>query len=50
MQDGPRALNGMHVPGRELGHVRYDQVAQGLGAYGELVEDPRRSDQRWNGQ
>jgi len=32
---------GMHVPGRELGHVRYDQVAQGLGAYGELVEDPK---------
>jgi acetolactate synthase-1/2/3 large subunit len=32
---------GMHVPGRELGHVRYDQVALGLGAYGELVEDPR---------
>jgi thiamine pyrophosphate-dependent acetolactate synthase large subunit-like protein len=32
--------NGMHVPGRELGHVRYDQVALGLGAYGELVEGP----------
>jgi len=32
---------GMHVPGRELGHVRYDQVAQGLGAYGEFVEDPK---------
>ncbi|MGE0823061.1 MAG: thiamine pyrophosphate-binding protein [Candidatus Binatia bacterium] len=35
-----RAEN-MHVPGRELGHVRYDQIAQSVGAYGELVEDPR---------
>ncbi|HXG21840.1 MAG TPA: thiamine pyrophosphate-binding protein [Methylomirabilota bacterium] len=33
--------NKMRVPGRDLGFVRYDQVAQGLGAYGELVEDPR---------
>ncbi len=31
----------MSVPGQVLGHVRYDIVAQGLGAHGELVEDPR---------
>jgi acetolactate synthase-1/2/3 large subunit len=31
----------LRLPGRELGHVRYDLIAQGLGAYGELVEDPR---------
>jgi thiamine pyrophosphate-dependent acetolactate synthase large subunit-like protein len=31
----------MRVPGRDLGHVRYDLVAQAVGAYGELVEDPR---------
>ena len=31
----------MHVPGRDLGLVRYDLVAQAVGAYGELVEDPR---------
>lgn len=31
----------MHVPGRDLGLVRYDMVAQAVGAYGELVEDPR---------
>ncbi len=30
----------MHVPGRDLGHTRYDIVAQGLGAYGELIENP----------
>ena len=29
-----------HVPGRDLGHTRYDIVAQGLGAYGELIENP----------
>jgi acetolactate synthase-1/2/3 large subunit len=36
-----RPKGDVRVPGRELGHVRYDLVAQGLGAYGELVEDPR---------
>ncbi len=29
------------LPGRELGHVRYDRIAEGLGAHGEWVEDPR---------
>jgi acetolactate synthase-1/2/3 large subunit len=33
--------NKMRVPGRDLGNVRYDLIAQGIGAYGELVEDPR---------
>src|SRR6516164_2996954 len=27
-------------PGRDLGYTRYDIVAQGLGAYGEYVEQP----------
>jgi thiamine pyrophosphate-dependent acetolactate synthase large subunit-like protein len=27
-------------PGRVLGHVRYDRMAEGLGAHGEQVEDP----------
>jgi thiamine pyrophosphate-dependent acetolactate synthase large subunit-like protein len=31
----------LRLPGRELGHVRYDLIAQGFGAYGEFVEDPR---------
>ncbi len=29
------------LPGRELGHVRYDRIAEGFGAHGEWVEDPR---------
>lgn len=32
--------NNMRVPGRDLGTVRYDLIAQGMGAYGELVEGP----------
>ena len=31
---------GPHRPGRDLGFVRYDLMAEGLGAYGELVERP----------
>ena len=27
-------------PGRDLGYVRYDIMAQGLGCYGEYVEQP----------
>jgi len=27
-------------PGRDLGYTRYDIMAQGLGAYGEYVENP----------
>jgi thiamine pyrophosphate-dependent acetolactate synthase large subunit-like protein len=27
-------------PGRDLGYTRYDIMAQGLGAYGEYVEQP----------
>jgi len=27
-------------PGRNLGYVRYDQMADGLGCYSEYVEDP----------
>ena len=27
-------------PGRNLGHTRYDKVAQELGAHGEFVEKP----------
>ncbi len=38
---GWTARANIHVPGRELGHTRYDIVAQGLGAYGELVEHPQ---------
>src|SRR5260370_38120014 len=29
-----------HKPGRDLGYTRYDIMAQGLGAYGEYVEQP----------
>ena len=29
-------------PGRNLGHTRYDRVAQELGAHGEFVEKPQR--------
>jgi acetolactate synthase-1/2/3 large subunit len=36
-----RPKGDLRLPGRELGHVRYDLIAQGFGAYGELVEDPR---------
>jgi acetolactate synthase-1/2/3 large subunit len=36
-----RPKDGLRLPGRELGHVRYDLIAQGFGAYGEFVEDPR---------
>jgi thiamine pyrophosphate-dependent acetolactate synthase large subunit-like protein len=35
-----RPKGDVRLPGRELGHGRYDLVAQGFGAYGELVEDP----------
>ncbi len=27
-------------PGRELGYTRYDKMAEGLGCYGEYVEEP----------
>ena len=36
-----RPKGDLRLPGRELGHVRYDLIAQGFGAYGEFVEDPR---------
>lgn len=36
-----RPKDGLRLPGRELGNVRYDLIAQGFGAYGEFVEDPR---------
>jgi thiamine pyrophosphate-dependent acetolactate synthase large subunit-like protein len=36
-----RPKGDLRLPGRELGHVRYDVIAQGFGAYGEFVEDPR---------
>jgi thiamine pyrophosphate-dependent acetolactate synthase large subunit-like protein len=36
-----RPKGDVHLPGRELGIVRYDRIAQGFGAYGEFVEDPR---------
>ena len=36
-----RPKGDLRLPGRELGHVRYDRIAQGFGAYGEFVEDPR---------
>jgi thiamine pyrophosphate-dependent acetolactate synthase large subunit-like protein len=36
-----RPVGELRLPGRELGHVRYDLIAQGFGAYGQLVEDPR---------
>ena len=36
-----RPKGDLYLPGRELGTVRYDLIAQGLGAYGEFVEDPR---------
>ena len=36
-----RLKGDLRLPGRELGHVRYDLIAQGFGAYGEFVEDPR---------
>ena len=35
-----RPKGDLHLPGRELGQVRYDLIAQGFGAYGEFVEDP----------
>lgn len=28
------------APGKVLGHVRYDKMAEGLGAHGEYVDDP----------
>ena len=36
-----RPKDGLRLPGRELGYVRYDHIAQGFGAYTEFVEDPR---------
>jgi thiamine pyrophosphate-dependent acetolactate synthase large subunit-like protein len=36
-----RPKGDLHLPGRELVHVRYDLIARGFGAYGEIVEDPR---------
>ena len=36
-----RPKGNLRLPGRELGYVRYDLIAQGFGAYGEFVEDPR---------
>jgi len=36
-----RPKGDLRLPGRELGHVRYDLIAQGFGAYGEFVQDPR---------
>src|SRR6202008_262974 len=29
-------------PGRDLGYTRYDKMAEGLGCYGEYVEDPKQ--------
>jgi len=36
-----RPKGDLRLPGRELGYVRYDLIAEGFGAYGEFVEDPR---------
>ncbi len=36
-----RPKGDLRLPGRELGIVRYDLIAQGFGAHGEFVEDPR---------
>jgi len=36
-----RPKGDIRLPGRELGHVRYDLIAQAFGAYGEFVDDPR---------
>lgn len=33
-------VEGIRKPGRELGFTRFDKVAEALGGYGELVEDP----------
>ena len=33
-------VEGIRKPGRELGFTRIDKVAEALGGYGELVEDP----------
>ena len=33
-------VEGIRKPGRELGFTRFDNVAEALGGYGELVEDP----------
>ena len=32
---------GIRKPGRELGFTRFDLIAEALGGYGELVEDPK---------
>ena len=32
---------GVRKPGRELGFTRFDLIAEALGGYGELVEDPK---------
>ena len=34
-------VEGIRKPGRELGFTRFDKVAESLGGYGELVEDPK---------
>ena len=33
-------VEGIRKPGRELGFTRFDNVAEALGGYGELVDDP----------
>ena len=34
-------VEGIRKPGRELGFTRFDKVAEALGGYGELVEQPK---------
>ncbi len=34
-------VEGIRKPGRELGFTRFDKVAESLGGYGELVENPK---------
>ena len=34
-------VEGIRKPGRELGFTRFDLIAESLGGYGEMVDDPK---------